>query len=522
MLARPVLESLAVPLDLSPADALECDDPSLAVAVAELPAPAIATAQISGRADSGEDLTQGSILRHVIRLAIPSALANLFNFSYNFVNMLWLGRLGPSAIAVTSTYQYFFMVFVIFNQIVGLGSVSLIARTYGAHEYDDCRRLIGQTFAFKLVIAIAVMILGLTFQRWAWTAFGSAPEVIEQGLRYSTIMFWVIPIYFSTFTLNTALRGIGDMRRLMWISALSTVLNLLIDPLLIFPRVFIGPFPSLGITKPLLELPGMGLGVAGAAWASFGSIVVMFVMGLWFFTAGRTFIRVGWRDFFGWDWHTVWRILRIGTPPAVGENMNSIAQVVIGRVINIFGTSIFAANGINGTIFGLVGVPLSGVGQAVVTMVGQNLGGRKPARAERSVYVSLALTVAIVAVGLAVCYPLAPLLIHLFVPGHDTAALETARWGTLILRINVWAFLVMAVAGPIGAAFWGSGDTKPAMWSALIGTWCVQLPLIMAGVYLFHWSDPRYIWWASVASATVGAVYLMLVFRKGRWKTVKV
>lgn len=470
----------------------------------------------------GQDLTAGRILPHVVRLAIPGALANLFNFSYNFVNMLWLGRLGPDAIAVTSTYQYFFMVFVIFNQIVGLGSVSLIARTYGAREHDDCRRLIGQTFAFKLVIAIAVMILGLVFQRWAWTAFGSAPEVIEQGLRYSTIMFWVIPIYFSTFTLNTALRGIGDMRRLMWISAISTVLNLVIDPLLIFERLYIGPFPRLGVDTPLLCLPGFGMGVAGAAWASFGSIAVMFLMGLWFFTSGRTYIRVGWRDFFGWDWGTVWRILRIGTPPAIGENMNSIAQIAIGRIINIFGTAIFAANGINGTIFGLVNVPLSGIGQAVMTMVGQNLGARKPERAERSVYLSLALTIAIVIVGLAICYPLAPALIRLFVPGSDAASLETVRWGALILRINVFSYLVLAIAGPVGAAFWGSGDTKPAMWSALIGTWCVQLPVILAGMYIFKWQDPRYIWWAGVAAAVASATYIVIAFQRGKWKTAKI
>lgn len=511
-----------MPLDPLPADALEYGDAPATVALPELPVAGTAEEQRLAPPALHEDLTEGNILQHIVRLAIPSALANLFNFSYNFVNMLWLGRLGPSAIAVTSTYQYFFMVFVIFNQIVGLGSVSLIARTYGAREHDDCRRLIGQTFAFKLVIAIAVMVLGLIFQRWAWKAFGSAPDVIEQGLRYSTIMFWVVPIYFSTFTLNTALRGIGDMRRLMWISALSTLMNLVVDPLLIFPRVFIGPFPALGISQPLLTLPGFGLGVAGAAWASFASIAVMFAMGLWFFTAGRTFIRVGWRDFFGWDWGTVWRILRIGTPPAVGENMNSIAQVIVGRVINIFGTSVFAANGINGTIFGLVGVPLSGIGQAVVTMVGQNLGGKRPDRAERSVYSSLLLTVALTAVGLAICYPLAPALIHLFVPGHDAAAQQTVQWGSLILRINVWAFLVLAIASPIGAAFWGSGDTKPAMWSALIGTWCVQLPVVVAGVYLFHWSDPRYIWWAAVGSATASALYLLVMFRKGRWKSVKV
>jgi putative MATE family efflux protein len=471
---------------------------------------------------SKHDLTEGSILRHVIRLAVPGALANLFNFSYNFVNMIWLGRLGPAALAVTTTYQYFFMVFVVFNQIVGLGSFALIARTYGAKDYPDCRRLIGQTFSFKLVISFAVMALGLAFQRWAWDAFGSAPDVAANGVRYSTIMFCVIPIYFSTFTLNTALRGIGDMRRLMAISSVSTVLNLVIDPFLIFPRVFIGPFPALGITQPLLTLPGCGLGVAGAAWASFGSISVMFAMGLYYFTSGRTFIRVGWRQFFGWDWNTVWRILRIGTPPAVGENLTNVAQLVIGRVMNLFGTAVFAANGINGTLLGLAGIPLAGIGQAVTTMVGQNLGAGKPRRAERSVWLALAAASVLLVLGLGACLLLAEPLIRLFLRGRDAASLGSAAWGAQILRINVWGFLIGGLSGVIGGVFWGSGDTRPPMWAALLSTCAVQLPVVLAGAYLFHLSNPRFIWWAGVMGAAVSALYLFMAFQRGRWKTVRV
>ena len=474
------------------------------------------------RRHKAPDLTEGSILGHVIRLAIPSALANLFNFSYGFINMIWLGRLGPAAIAVTSTYQYFFMVFVIFNQIVGLGSMTLIARTFGAKDMDGCRRFIGQTFAFKLVIAIAVMVLGLVFQRWAWVTFGSAPDVVEQGVRYSTIMFWVIPIYFSTFTLNTALRAIGDMRRLMIISAVSTVLNLVIDPFLVFSKVFIGPFPKLGIADPLLTLPGAGLGVAGAAWASFGSICVMFIMGLYYFTSGRTFIRVGWRNFFSWNWSTVWRILRIGTPPAIGENMTSIAQLFIGKAINTFGTVVFAANGINGTLFGLVNVPLSGITQGVVTMVGQNLGAKKPGRAERSVYAALGATTAVLLVGAILLYILAPSLIRVFMPGTTQDAVGTVAWGALILRINVWAFAAMGLASAFLAAFWGSGDTKPPMLIALGSTWLLQLPVVYYGLYVLKLREPYFIWWAGVAAAAAAALAFYLVFRTGRWKRVRV
>ncbi len=221
------------------------------------------------------DLTTGPILPLIIRLALPSALTNLLNFSYNFINMLWLGRIGPHAIAVTATYHYFFMVLVFFNQIVGLGSISLISRTFGAKQYHDCRRLIGQTFAFKLVIAFVVMGLGLSLQHWAWPAFGSKPEVVESGLKYSTIMFSVIPFYFSAFTLRTSLTAIGDMKTLLKISIISSITNVVLDPIMIFERIYFGPFPALGISEPVYLMPGLGLGVAGAAWASFVAILLL-------------------------------------------------------------------------------------------------------------------------------------------------------------------------------------------------------------------------------------------------------
>ncbi len=73
-----------------------------------------------------------------------------------------------------------------------------------------------------------------------------------------------------------------------------------------------------------------------------------------------------------------------------------------------------------------------------------------------------------------------------------------------------------------GSAFWGSGDTKPPMWSALLSTWGVQLPVVVAGAYLFKWSSPYFIWWAGVAGGAVSLTYLFLEFRRGRWKTIRV
>ena len=469
-----------------------------------------------------QDLTRGSIARHIITLALPSAAASLLQFSYHFVDMMWLGRIGPSAIAVVAAYHFFFMVFVFFNQIVGLGSITLIARTYGAGDLEGCRRYIGQTFSFKLVISLVVMALGLVLQRWMWTAFGSEPDVIAQGLPYTTIMFSVIPIYFSAFTLRTAFSSIGDMQTLLRISAVSTGLNLVLDPFFIFERVFIGPFPALGLPDPLLTLPGLGMGVAGAAWASFGAILVLFLLGQYYFMTGRTFLKVTPRHFFSWDWRTVWQVLRIGTPPAVGENLTSIAQIAVGRVMNTYGTAVFAASGVMGMAFGLVFVPVGGIWQAVMTLVGQNLGAGKPQRAERSVWTAAGMTLGLLVVVLGAAALWTPGLVRLFVPGTDEVSLNTLLWGVRFLRVALLMMLFMGLGFVFGAAFWGSGDTKPPMWATVVTTYGVQLPIVLLGALWLKLEDPTFIVWAWVVSQLLNTVILYVLFKRGRWKTVKV
>lgn len=474
------------------------------------------------RHDSKHDLAEGPVFGHILRLAVPGAITNLLNFSYHFVDMLWLGRIGPSAIAVVATYHYFFMVIVFFNQIIGLGSMTLIARTFGAKDHEDCRRVIGQTFSFKLVIALVVMALGLIFQRWAWTAFGSAPEVVEEGVKYTTIMFSVIPIYFSAFTLRTAFTAIGDMKTLLKISAISTAVNVIADPLLIFKDIYIGPFPWLGLDDAVRIMPGAGLGVAGAAWASFASIFVLFALGQYYFMSGRTFIRVTPRHFFSWNWATVWRVLRIGTPPAVGENLTHIAQIVVGRILNLYGTAVFAAHGVVMTLFGLVFIPVGGVSQAVMAMVGQNLGAGKPERAERSVYSAVGLTAGTLVVMLVLMYFGAEGLVRFFIPGSGQASQETVMWAVRFLHIALLMMLFMGLSMVFGAAFWGSGDTKPPMYVMLATTYGIQLPVILAGALWLKLESPLFIIWAMAVSMTVNAVATVLIFMRGRWKSVEV
>lgn len=464
-----------------------------------------------------QDLTRGSIGRHLINLAIPSALTNLMSYSTTLVDMIWLGRLSPTAIAGVALYNYFWFLFALLNMMIGNGSVALISRTFGGNQLEQCRRVFGQTFMFKLIVAAIVSAVGLLGQRWAYRVFGAEEEVIQPAIIYGTILYAATPLLFSTFTLKTGFRSIGDMRNLFRISLATMLLNLMVDPFLIFPQVHIGPFPWLGMGKALL-LPGVGLGVAGAAWGTVIAFGTVFTVALLYFFNGWTFLKVRPRHFLDLSWDTARRIIRIGLPPAAANFIEHVVSMLVGAAIITYGTSVFAGQGVNLPLRRLMRVMVMGVNISVITLVGQNLGARNPQRAERSALWGYALISALMLAVGGLLFFAAPWIARVFVPGTNAESLAAFDWAVKILRINAFVMLPFGLYRIGRSAFQGSGATAPALSATLLATLGVQLPLTLGGVYLLRLPDPRFIWWAEAAAYTVGALLLYWVFRRGKWK----
>ena len=474
-----------------------------------------------GRTRTKQDLTQGSVTRQLIGLSAHGALTNLFSYSSTMINLIWLGRLGPESVAAVSTFQYIWFVFSLLNQAVGNGSVTLIARAYGSGNLRQCRRVFGQTFTFKLAVAMIVLVVGLLTARWTFKAFGSTDEVTELGVIYSTIHYLATPLMFSTFTLKTGFRAVGDMRRLFYISLATALINLVLDPFLIFPQLHIGPWPALGWDSALI-LPGLGLGVAGAAWATVIAFAITFSVSLYMFLSGRTFIRVSPRYFTEWSWDTARKLLRIGAPPALGDSLTNIANVFIGAAINTYGTNVFAAQGVNQSLLRFVRMGTLGIMMSAITMVGQNLGAGKPERAEKSVWRALWITSAITAVVAALGYVFAPQLARVFLPGSDPDTLEAMRWTVHILRINCFMSIPFAMSRIVRSAFEGSGYTKPSLWVTAGTIYGILLPVVLLGAYVWRLESPDYIWWTELIAYCVAVLALVAIFKRGKWKDYEV
>ena len=452
--------------------------------------------------NTGADLTTGPLFPHIWRLALPSAATTALHASYHAVDTWFIAHIpvvGTQALAAMGVFGYFFMLFIVFNQMIGIGSVALIARSYGAKNYDETKVVIGQTFVFKFLIAVLVAIGGLLWTRQFYILFGSATDVADLGAAYASIFFLGLPLFFSGFTLNTAFRGIGDMMKPLYITLVAVGMNLFLDWVLIFGN---------------LGAPAMG--IRGAALASVIGQTWTLAAGLYIFFAGRTYVRLGLRHFLQLSWSWVWRILRIGVPAAVGDNVRQFGQFAIARVINSFGTAVMAAHSMIWPVMTLFWIPLGGLEQAVVTMVGQNLGAKKPDRSERTVYLSLAtaMTIAVlIAVGV---FTFTEPIVHIY--STDPAVVPFA---VVFIRIATAAFLFISASMIIGGAYWGSGDTKPPMYIAIATTWLINVPAVFIAIYALKWSVYS-IYWLMLVTEALNLAAFWWLFRRGSWKRVRV
>jgi putative MATE family efflux protein len=449
------------------------------------------------------EFTSGNVSGHVLRLALPSMLAMLFHSSYYFFDMIWLGMLGrdlgKQAQAAVTTYMIFWMLLSIFNQLVAMGSFTLIARSYGAKNYEETSTVIGQTIIFKLLFALPAAVLGYFFIYDAYVWYGTTKQVAVLGSEYGRVMLIALPIYFTGFTLNTGFRSIGDVKKPMYLAAATMGLNIALDPLFI-----------LGAGS------WQGWGVAGAAYASFISQVIFFIAGMYIFVSGRTYVRLSMRHLarpsLGW----IVKFIKIGSPAVVGDASRFTAQFVVGRIITSFGTTVLAAFGIGMQLFQMAWIPLFGIDSAVNALVGQNLGADKPDRAEQSTLWGTLLSVRIMAVVAVLALVFAKPFVGIFTEDGGVIVV-----GANLLRVGAFTIMFISVSSGLAAAFWGSGHTVPLAILSVISLWGVQVPAVFLFVKGFGtWVN--HVWASALIAEFASCILAVYLFSRGGWKHKKV
>jgi len=443
---------------------------------------------------STADLTSGPITRSLFRLAWPVVLANLLQTSYSFVNMLWLGRLGKSAVAApTISWPLVFLMMSIGGGLTVAGT-ALVAQYTGARRPEEANEAAGQVVAFVAILAAALAAVGVLAARPLMLLMGAGPDLLRDATTYLRVTYAGLPALFGTYVVTALLNGVGDTFTPMVLMGLSVVANVGLDWLLIFKH---GSFP--------------GWGVAGAAAASVFCQAGVTAVGMYLLFSGRLRVHIRPRHL-RLRWKRVKEIVAIGLPSSVGQSGTALGFAVMMGTLARFGTAVVGAFGIGNRIISVALMPATGLGQATAAMVGQNLGAEKPDRAQRAAWTGMVISAGFLVVASAFVYVLRGSLVRLFI-----ADAEVVQLGAPMFSVTALAFPFMAILQVIIGTYQGSGHTFYSMFFDLFRLWGLRVPLVYLLGFTLNMGASG-VWWSMPLSNAGTAVLALGFFLTGNWK----
>ncbi len=411
------------------------------------------------------DLTSGDIGRPLFFLSLPIIVTNLLQVAYNLADTFWLGQYSTVALAAISFG--FPLVFFLISLGMGVsvaGSV-LVAQHTGADEPRKAQYAASQTVTFAFLVSLTLGVLGYFFVEDLLTLLGASPQVLPGATAYLEVMSLGLWAMFGFLVFIALMRGSGDTITPMLVMFGTVVLNVVLDPFLIFGWTVVENAPLVGT----LSFPE--LGVQGAAIATIFSRAVAMVVGLGIMLRGHRGVRIRPGEMVP-DADYVPRLVRIGVPASIEGTGRSISVNLMLIVVSTFSTPVVAAFGVGTRIFSLIFMPAIAIDRGVETMTGQNIGADKPDRAATANhFAAKASFLVLAAVGVVVFFT-APAVVSVF--SDDP---EVVRVGADFLQWVAPTFGFIGVVRAYSGGFRGAGKVMISAALAILMLGFIRLPV---------------------------------------------
>jgi putative MATE family efflux protein len=442
------------------------------------------------------DLTTGSIHHSIWYLAIPMILEMVVLNVSMALDTFWVGQLGEAAIAAVTVSMTIRWVMNGLANGLGIGGMATVARRIGEKNAEAAGHAATQTILLGLFVSLVLAIVGNLIARPLLEILGAEPEVIPMAISYLRVTLTGLFTMVLIFAINSLLRGAGDAQLALRVLFVCAAVTIVLEPVLVLG---FGPVPAFG--------------VSGSAWAftlGYGSGVIA---QFWILLTGRSRIKIS-LDQMRPDIPLMARIVRIALPSTIQMTLRSSSRLAIIALVGAYGTATLAAYGVTNRLLMFVVIPTFGLGNACSALVGQNLGAKKPQRAEESAWwvsgYALMYTVLVVAVVMA----LAPVLVRFFV---KDATSEVVNLGVDYLHIVAPSLLAMSIGIVLARGFDGAGNTVPAMVVNLVTLWGIEVGFAYV---LSRWLDmgPTGVWWGRSLAGFANGLLFVIWFRRGKWK----
>lgn len=464
-----------------------------AVAAVTPPAPIWSSIREALRG-SHQDFTTGSLNRAILLLAIPMVLEMVLESLFAVVDVFFVGRLGPDAVATVGLTESLLSLVFAVGLGLSLSTTAMVARRIGEKNPAGAAVAGVQAIIVGLMVSLAIGLPCLFYAPRLLALMGASPQIIAIGSGYARIALGGSGAIMLLFLNNAIFRGAGDAAiamRLLWV---SNIINLILDPCLIFG---LGPFPKLGVT--------------GAALATFTGRSIGVLYQFYRLLRGTERIRIFWHQI-RVNLDVLLRLVRVSLTGILQFAIAHTSWIGLVRIVSLFGSAALAGYTIAIRILIFIILPSWGLSNAAATLVGQNLGAKQPERAEASVWRTGFYNMLFLgAIGVFFVFFAEP-VIRLFT--QDPAVVPLA---TSCLRILSYGNIAYAYGMVMLQAFNGAGDTVTPTIVHFFGFWILEIPLAYTlAIPLGMRSNGVFLSIVVAEAAIAGAG--VLLFKRGRWK----
>jgi putative MATE family efflux protein len=407
---------------------------------------------------------------------------------YLLADLYFVGRLGPDAVAALSISGNAFFIHLGLSTVLGTGAMALIAQAFGRRDYGFAATVFKQSIMLTLIVGVAAAVTGLLVARPYIAFFGGTGMSYIWGVQYFQIFSISFIFMLLLYVVGSTYRGMGDTRTPFMVMLQANLLNIVLDPLLIFG---------------LLGLPR--LEIRGAALASL--ISQIYALGLYlFFIRRKSFaldLEGNWRPSFA----VIRQSLTIGLPSGLSHFLLAANLMITYRVVSPYGTAALASIGIGWRILNAVYLPVIALSSATAAMIGQNYGAGRPPRVRRSSLLSTFIAGVYMLICTAICWLLPGQLVGFF-----TKDLEVLAYGREYLTIFALSNVFVGMIMVMGAAFQGLGKTYPSLVGAIADN-AIYAALVFSLPVIFSWGIVS-IWWIKVAATVLETVLVAVWLRR--------
>lgn len=449
-------------------------------------------------AGTDQDFTEGRMGRAIFLLSIPMVLETLMESIFAVADIFFVSKLGADAVATVGITESLITLIYAIGFGLATATTSLVARRIGEKNSDAASVAAVQAILSGIIISIIIAVPGALYACELLALMGASGRIVTEMSGYTAWMLGGNTVIMLLFIINAVFRSAGDAAIAMRVLWIGNLINIVLDPLLIFG---LGPFPELGVTGAAIAT-NIGRGFAVAY-----QFILLF-SGKHRVTIRRRHLRINLK--------VILQLLKLSLG-SIGQNIISTTSwVALVRIVAIFGSNVMAGYTIAIRIIIFAILPSWGLSNAASTLVGQNLGAGKPRRAEQSVWLAGYVNMILLAILGLILVLFSEFWIGLFI--RDRSVITLGAEG---LRIISTGFIAYGFGMVMVNALNGAGDTITPLKINIFCFWLLEIPLayILAS---YSGLQQTGVFIAIVIAESAMTLTAWLIFRRGKWKLRKV